>query len=255
MAMSERNKMIITFSVAGVITAGLGYLGYALYDDQSTLNSQIDVATNKLHDCESKARGLDDLKKKVQSLVKEVAEIEGKTPGRLPVIPLIYHVKHPSGKLRNLLTMEEYDKDLLDEYDDLFNVIEAIRKDCQVTILSAKRQDPKQGAPVPGAAAVQVPAGFEKVLYEVRVVGRFFPLLRFLNGLESSRRFIMVENFAITSSSSSSGGGGEETDSYPMIVQFSSYASTEVLEAGAGGMSSASNPGGSPPPPPPPPSK
>ena len=254
MAMSERNKMIITFSVAGVITAGLGYLGYALYDDQSTLKGQIKEADDKLKDCISKANGLDDLKKKVQTLVKEVAEIEGKAPGRLPIIPLIYHVKHPSGKLRNLLTMDEYYKTLLDEYDDLFNVVEAIRKDCQVTILSAKRQDPKQGAPAPGAAAVQVPAGFEKVMYEVRVTGRFFPLLRFLNGLESSRRFIMVENFAISSSSSAS-GGTEEPDTYPMLVQFSSYASTEAIEAGAGGMSSGSKPGGSPPPPPPPPSK
>lgn len=236
MALTEKNKTILWLSGAGVFIAGLGYVAY----DQGVVTHDELMSTNKklsddLAEANRQVKAIPELTKEVDSLQTTVTELEGEGPGRSPIIPAIYHSRHPHGKY----------KDVIDEYDDLFNAVEAIRKETGILIWGVKRMAQPKAAAAPGKAAVTMPAGFEKVVYELKTEGGFFPLLRFLHGLENNRRFIKIENFTI----GGAGGGDKAVGVYPLTVQISSFASTDLVGAAkTGGAPPPKSAGPQPPP-------
>ena len=236
MQMTDKNMTIILLSASGVLIAGLGYVAYdqgiVVHDELTTKNTKL---RGDLAEANRQVKAIPDLTKEVETLQATVTEMEGEGRGKSPIIPSIYHSRHPQGKY----------KDVIDEYDDLFNAIEEIRKESGILISGVKRQTQPAAAAAPGKAAVTLPKGFEKVVYEVKTSGGFFPLLRFLHGLENSRRFIKVENFTIGGAA----GGDKEIGVYPLTVQISSFASTELIGAAKTGGVLAPKPAGPQPPP------
>ncbi len=237
MQMTDKNMTIILLSVSGVLIAGLGYVAYdqgmVVHEELTQKNQKL---RNELDESNRKVKAITGLIKEVETLQATVTEMEGEGPGKSPIIPAIYHSRHPLGKY----------KDVIDEYDDLFNAIEAIRKETGILIWSVKRQTQLGGAPAPGKAAVTLPKGFEEVVYELKSEGGFFPLLRFLHGLENNRRFIKIKNFTI---GGTAGGGDKELGVYPLTVQISSYASTDLIGAAKTGGVQPPKPAGPQPPP------
>ena len=84
------------------------------------------------------------------------------------------------------------------EYDGFVNLLEEMKKQSNILITSATYLPPRGGRGRPQAGEKQIPPDVHKVEYDLVCVGGFFPLLRFLNLLETETRFMEVHSADIT---------------------------------------------------------
>jgi len=87
------------------------------------------------------------------------------------------------------------------EYDRFIDGIERMRRQAGTIISEARLGQAGRGQPLArGAGAKALPPFVKQVDYEFNCQGPFFPLLRFMNLLETEKRFIEIGSCTISSS-------------------------------------------------------
>src|SRR5205807_7623441 len=83
------------------------------------------------------------------------------------------------------------------EYDVFAELLDDLRRRANVVVPKVMWTLPTRPTLSPGSRGA-VPATIHKVQYDISVTGSFYQLIRYINLLEQQRRFIGVENFAIS---------------------------------------------------------
>lgn len=173
--MNEKQFTIIwVVALVIILLAGGGAIWYLQFDLLVEKREALRAVKAKVADAKSKKDKIPALKKSIEALTKKATELATHIPN---------------------LDRAEYDifAELLDE----------LRRKAGVSVPRANWTVPTRPTPVPGRQAFVQPATVHKVQYDITVNGSFYQLLRYINLLEQQKRFIGVENFAVTKSSGS----------------------------------------------------
>ena len=172
--MNEKQFTIIwVVALVIILLAGGGAIWYLQFDLLVEKREALKAVKAKVADAKSKKDKIPSLKKSIESLTKKANELAAHIPN---------------------LDRAEYDifAELLDE----------LRRKAGVSVPRASWTVPTRPTPIPGRPAFVQPATVHKVQYDITVNGSFYQLLRYINLLEQQKRFIGVENFAVTKSGS-----------------------------------------------------
>lgn len=175
--MNEKQFTIIwVVALVIILLAGGGAIWYLQFDVLVEKRDQLKAEKAKVADAKSKKDKIPALKNSIDALNKKANELAGYIPN-------------------------------LDraEYDIFAELLDDLRRKAGVNVPRASWTVPSRPTPIPGRPAFTQPATVHKVQYDITVNGSFYQLLRYINLLEQQKRFIGVENFAVTKS------GGNET--------------------------------------------
>lgn len=169
--MSEKQITLITVIILGVVllggAAGVWYLYFNVLEDAK---KEVEVLKKKVAADLKKQKAIPGLKIKLAEKEREAAE--------------------------KVLQIPDFGKQ---EYDRFINTIEDLKRKAGIQIWSAQEVLQRRGVARRGqGGAAQLPPDVHRVDYEMTCNGEFFPLLRFLNLLETDTRFISVEGCTIS---------------------------------------------------------
>jgi Tfp pilus assembly protein PilO len=173
--MNEKQFTIIwVVALVIILLAGGGAIWYLQFDVLEEKRVQLKAEKAKVADAKSKKDKIPTLKKSIEALSKKANELAGYIPN---------------------LDRAEYDifAELLDE----------LRKKAGVSVPRASWTVPNRPTPIPGRQPFVQPTTVHKIQYDISVSGSFYQILRYINLLEQQKRFIGVENFAVTKSGAS----------------------------------------------------
>ena len=164
--MSERQVTIITIAILGVIVLGGGFsIWYFQFNVLAGLQEEVDNVRAQVKDAEKKQKAIPTLQGKVKGLEEDVARVQDRIP--------------------------DYDTD---EYDQFINSMADMSRKAGVVIAVGKPEPKRrQGRAIKGLKLKKIPPNVHQVEYTFVVVGRSYPLLRFINLVETASRFIEVK--------------------------------------------------------------
>lgn len=193
--MNEKQFTIIWVAALVLILIAGGTAIYFLqFDMLEEEKRKLVEVQGQVLEATKKKNAIDGLKKSIAELQKKEAE-------------LITHIPN--------LTRAEYDvfAELLDE----------IRRKAGVTVSRAGWGVPSRPTPIPGRPPVVQPPTVHKVQYDMAVTGNFYQLLRYINIIEQNKRFIGVDNFAITKGAGGDAVKGSEAPKRDLKITIYSY--------------------------------
>lgn len=169
--MSEKKGLIICCAIMGVFVLGGGAGAYYLWDVWTLKAEELKQLQGQVAEAKKKKDAIPGLKKDIAALKVEEKVL-------LEIIPKLDR----------------------SEYDKFANLVDSIRKRSGVSIWRAAWVHPPKPVAVPNRQPRPQPASVHKVQYDLAVTGSFFQLLRFINLLETERRYMNVESFTIVPS-------------------------------------------------------
>ncbi|MHC4607211.1 MAG: type 4a pilus biogenesis protein PilO [Planctomycetota bacterium] len=174
--MSEKHVTLITLGVLAIVIV-LGGVGvwFFQFNWLSQEKAELETVKKQLADAQRKADELVDLRAEVDAFAKKLAADK-----RIP----------------------DLDKK---EYDAFADEIEEMKRRSGIAIGEAAYLPQRQAMRRKGAA--QQPKGIKKVDYEFTCASTFYPLLRFVNLVETQPRFVEVTDCTIASETRSTGEG------------------------------------------------
>jgi Tfp pilus assembly protein PilO len=171
--MNEKQFTIIwVVALVIILLAGGGAIWYLQFDVLVEKRNQLKVVKGKVADAKGKKDKIPALKKSIEALGKKANELASHIPN-------------------------------LDraEYDVFAELLDDLRRKAGINVPRASWTVPARPTPIPGRQAFQQPANIHKIQYDISVNGSFYQLLRYINLLEQQKRFIGVENLAVTKTS------------------------------------------------------
>ena len=181
--MNEKQFTIIwVVALVIILLAGCGAIWYLQFDVLEEKRAALKAVKAKVADAKAKQAKIKQLKESIAALTKQANDLATHIPN-------------------------------LDraEYDVFAELLDDLRRKAGVNVPRAAWTVPQKPTPIPGRQTFVQPATVHKVQYDISVNGSFYQLLRYVNLLEQQKRFIGVENFAITKSGSDSGPGAKAT--------------------------------------------
>jgi Tfp pilus assembly protein PilO len=172
--MNEKQFTIIwVVALVIILLAGGGAIWYLQFDVLVEKREQLKSVKAKVADAKAKQAKIKTLKDSIAALTKQANELASHIPN-------------------------------LDraEYDVFAELLDDLRRKAGVNVPRVGWTVPAKPTPIPGRTTVAQPATVHKVQYDVSVNGSFYQLLRYINLIEQQKRFIGVENFAVTKSGS-----------------------------------------------------
>ena len=91
------------------------------------------------------------------------------------------------------------------EYDGFVDQLNQMRRQSGVFLRSASTA---RGRRVAARGGTKLPTNVDKVSYDLTVSGNFYPLLRFINLIETNKRYIQIDSAKISSSGGRGSGSG-----------------------------------------------
>lgn len=181
--MNEKQFTIIwTVALVIILLAGGGAIWYLQFDVLEEKRAALKTVKAKVADAKAKQGKIKQLKESIAALTKQANDLAAHIPN-------------------------------LDraEYDVFAELLDDLRRKAGVNVPRAAWTIPSKPTPIPGRQSFVQPATVHKVQYDIAVNGSFYQLLRYVNLLEQQKRFIGVENFAITKSSGGDAGPNKPT--------------------------------------------
>ncbi len=173
--MSERQMTIVLLVVMGVIiVVGAGAVYYLRFQDLATREEELAQVSLQVDEALAKKRDIPKYVAKVKDLTEKIARIRSQIP--------VFDPKY--------------------ENDEFANLVDNLRKKCQVDISGAKFSAPRSSGP-----GEDIPGTIFRARYEMKVSGGFFQLLNFLNHLETERRFLVADGIKLLAGSISESRG------------------------------------------------
>jgi len=106
-------------------------------------------------------------------------------------------------EIKELIVKEKLEKDKIptfskEEYDRFADTLGDIVKKAGISVEGIKLTLPKKEANIPGVKTSILPANIGKVVCELKITGNFSQLAEFIKLVESSQRFMVIEQYDIT---------------------------------------------------------
>lgn len=169
--MSEKKITLITLIVLGLILlGGAGAIWYLYFNVLAAEEEEITQLQSKVAQARRKQSQLKSLREMLDKLTKDAEEKAARIPS---------------------LDIEEYDR--------FANTIEGLKRQAGIFVWQAAHIEERRSVSRRGmAAGKRLPPQVHKVDYEFLCTGRFFPLLRFINLLETNQRFLEIQSCSIS---------------------------------------------------------
>lgn len=188
---TEKVLTIIMIVFLVLIILGGGFAAYYLHGISGEKDKQIEDLDKKV--------------KEAQDKVAKIPAIENKIDEIKPYIEKLQH---------SIPTFSFFN-----EYDDLAIYLEKIFKEAQVIVPETKFQIGEPGKSSAKDRKTALPSNVNEVTCDIKLKGTFINILRFMNLIENSERFILLEDFKPVR-----GSGG--TDELALTLRTFTYKGT-----------------------------
>lgn len=180
--MAEKQKLIVSIFVVLLLLGGFGLGIYLKIKEKGPLDANIDTLRKTIAIHNQKIAEIEPLTEKIAALQDELARYE-------IIIP----------------DSEELDK--------MAETVDEFRKTSGVEINDFRKTSR------PTTAREEMGKAYRRVTYDIKLVGKFYDFVTFVNLLESHERFIRVDSFRM------SPARGEDTSLMDIDLQISTFTS------------------------------
>ena len=165
--MSERQMTIVLLVVMGaIILIGAGALYWLQLQELATLKDDEKKLLDQVAEARRKQGAIPGLKKEKERLEGSIAKIRSQIPSFDPK----------------------------SENDEFANLVDDIRKKCQVQVTGARYSAVRSGQP----GGEGLPPSIFRARYSYKVGGGFYNLINFINHIESDKRFLVADSIKLT---------------------------------------------------------
>jgi Tfp pilus assembly protein PilO len=165
--MSERQMTIVLLVVMGaILLIGAGALYYLRFQELATLQEQAEKLNGQVTEAKRKRDAVKGLQAKVAQLDEKIAKLLSQIPKFDPKT----------------------------ENDDFANLVDDLRKKCQVSVGGARYSAVRSGQP----GGEGLPPSIFRARYAYKVGGGFYNLLNFINHIEAEKRFLVADSIKLS---------------------------------------------------------
>lgn len=173
MKLNEKQKILLTIAVFGILVAGLVTLNIFKFQQRSELLAKLD--------------GLRQEEEKANDKIKRIPELRDKRSNLANIID----------EYTEILPKEEHT-----QHDAFVEIIDGYRRDTQIVIQKTEYLKPKtETAPAPagqaGEGSKRQKENFIRHRYKFKLVGTVPDFLRFINKIENHTRFLKIDAISI----------------------------------------------------------